>query len=93
MHRRIDDAGLGFLQEKVQNQERFTREDGMTLYACSDVAAIGMLANMVRERLYGDRTFFVRNRHLNPTNVCEADCLFCAFKSDPVSIVLYQSGF
>ena len=83
MHRRIENAGLGILQKKVEKQERLSGVDGMALYACPDVAAIGFLANMVRERLYGDKTFFVRNRHLNPTNVCEADCLFCAFKADP----------
>lgn len=83
--RRLERAGLGDIGAKVLAGERLDREDGLRLYAASDVALVGMLANHVRERLHGDRTFFVRNRHLNPTNVCEADCLFCAYKADPGS--------
>jgi aminodeoxyfutalosine synthase len=41
--------------------------------------AIGALANVVRERRHGDDAYFVRNMHLNPTNVCTADCKFCGF--------------
>ena len=81
--RRIQLAGLSEVGAKVVQGERLSLEDGMTLYRTSDIAALGMLANLARERLHGHRTYFVRNRHLNPTNVCEADCLFCAFKADP----------
>ena len=81
--RRIQLAGLSEVGAKIVQGERLSLEDGMTLYRTSDIAALGMLANLARERLHGHRTYFVRNRHLNPTNVCEADCLFCAFKADP----------
>jgi aminodeoxyfutalosine synthase len=83
MQQRLARAGLDAIQDRVLAGDRLTRDDGLTLYAIHDIAALGMLANVVRERLHGDRTYFVRNRHLNPTNVCEADCLFCAFKADP----------
>jgi aminodeoxyfutalosine synthase len=83
MQSRVAGAGLAAVAAKVRGGERLTAEDGLALYAATDVAAVGMLANLVRERLHGDRAYFVRNRHLNPTNVCEADCLFCAFKADP----------
>lgn len=83
MELRLERAGLGEITRKVKALERLSREDGLLLYGCSDVAAIGFLANFVRERMHGDRTYFVRNRHLNPTNVCEADCMFCAYKADP----------
>jgi aminodeoxyfutalosine synthase len=83
MLRRLDRVGLGAIAERVQCEERLTAADGLTLYGLADVAAMGILANLVRERLHGLRTYFVRNRHLNPTNVCEADCLFCAYKADP----------
>ncbi len=83
MLRRLQQSGLGDIAGRVASGERLDREDGLALYAASDVAAVGLLANQVRERLHGDRTWFVRNRHLNPTNVCEADCLFCAYKADP----------
>jgi aminodeoxyfutalosine synthase len=71
------------VSRRVLAGERLSREDGLLVEAAADVAAIGFLADLVRERLHGNRTYFVRNRHLNPTNVCEADCLFCAFKADP----------
>jgi aminodeoxyfutalosine synthase len=83
LERRLADAGLAPVAAKVAAGTRLDREDGLRLYGCPDAAAIGLLADRVRERLHGDRTYFVRNRHLNPTNVCEADCLFCAFKADP----------
>lgn len=81
--RRLERAGLEAIGTKVFSGRRLDRDDGLRLYAAADVALVGMLADHVRERLHGDRTYFVRNRHLNPTNVCEADCLFCAFKADP----------
>lgn len=81
--RRLESAGLGPVAEKVVAGVRLGEKDALALYSAPDAAAVGMLANLVRERLHGDRTYFVRNRHLNPTNVCEADCLFCAFKADP----------
>jgi aminodeoxyfutalosine synthase len=83
MQSRLQRAGFAEITSRVEAGERLSREDGLRLYASADVAAVGMLANLRRERLHGDRTYFVRNRHLNPTNVCEADCMFCAYKADP----------
>jgi aminodeoxyfutalosine synthase len=74
---------LAEVAQKVEAGVRLDAADALSLYAAYDVAMVGILADRVRERLHGDRTYFVRNRHLNPTNVCEADCLFCAFKADP----------
>mgnify|MGYP003471930838 CR=1 FL=1 len=45
----------------------------------SVVAALGALANHVREARHGDRAFYNRNVHLNFTNVCVASCKFCSF--------------
>jgi len=68
--------------ERVQAGERLGYQDGLTLYRHHDVAEVGALANLICERKNGDRAFFVRNQHLNPTNICEVDCLFCGFKRD-----------
>ncbi len=43
------------------------------------LAALGALANLVRERLHGDRTYYIINRHINYTNICVNGCRFCAF--------------
>jgi aminodeoxyfutalosine synthase len=74
-----DDPRLRPIAEKVIARERLNSDDAMALYGSHDVLAIGWLANQVRERLHGDRTYFNVNRHINPTNVCVAACRLCAF--------------
>ena len=74
-----DDAALWPLASKVQAGDRLSFADGVTLYRSPDVLAVGWLANLVRERLHGNLTFFNVNRHINPTNVCVASCRLCAF--------------
>ena len=74
-----DDAALLPIAEKVQSGTRLSLEDGIALYRSPDMLAVGWLANLVRERLHGNLTFFNVNRHINPTNVCVASCRLCAF--------------
>ena len=74
-----DDPTLEPLAGKVLRGERLSFEDGVTLYRSPDILAVGWLANYVREKLHGDRTYFNVNRHINPTNVCVASCRLCAF--------------
>ncbi len=74
-----DDPRLEPIARKVMAQERLSADDALTLYRTSDVLAVGWLANAVRERLHGNRTYFNVNRHINPTNVCVAACRLCAF--------------
>ena len=70
---------LDAIRSKVDRGERLSPEDGITLFQHPDVVAVGQLANQVRERLHGDRTYFNRNMRLEVTNVCVASCLFCSF--------------
>lgn len=74
-----DSARFATIAEKIHAREPLTFEDGVALYRHPDLLALGSLANAVRERLHGDRTYFNINFHINPTNVCEADCQFCSF--------------
>ena len=74
-----DDPLLREIHEKVAVSERLSFEDAVSLYRSRDVLAVGWLANSVRERLHGDKTYFNVNRHINPTNVCVAACRLCAF--------------
>lgn len=67
------------IYKKVENQERLTPEDGVRLYQHPNLTAIGYMANLVRERLHGKRTYFVRNQHINYTNICNKFCKFCSF--------------
>ncbi len=87
----IEDPRLRPVREKVESGERLSHDDGVALYRSSDILAIGYLANIVRERLHGDTTYFNVNRHINPTDVCVASCRLCAFgkqKRDPNSYTM-----
>jgi len=75
----FDDSRLNPIRGKVEAGERLSFEDGVTLYRTPDILALGYLANLVRERLHGSKTYFNVNRHINPTNVCVAACRLCAF--------------
>src|ERR1041385_9263356 len=75
----IDDPRLLPIREKVEAGERLSLEDGVTLFRSNDILAIGYLANLVRERMHGNTTYFNVNRHINPTDVCVASCRLCAF--------------
>ena len=72
-------AGLTGIYSKVISGERLTADDGLQLYETPDLNAVGALANIVRERMNGNKTYYVRNQHINYTNVCNKGCKFCAF--------------
>jgi aminodeoxyfutalosine synthase len=76
---RLSAAGLADIAKRLNIGDRLSQEDGERLFACPDLLALGALANAVRERLHGARTFFNHNIRLEATNVCVASCLFCSF--------------
>jgi aminodeoxyfutalosine synthase len=75
----FEDSRLLPLLNKVHAGERLSFEDGVTLYRSHDLLGIGYMANLVREKLHGNTTYFNVNRHINPTDVCVASCRLCAF--------------
>jgi len=78
----IRSAGFEDIYAKVAEGHPLSFEDGVRLYSSNAITAIGYLANLVRERKHGNQAFYVKNRQLNPTNVCEYNCMFCSFKRD-----------
>src|SRR6187431_225487 len=76
---RLKSAGLADIAEKLDAGERLPLEDGVRLFETPDLLAVGHLANREREKRHGARTYFNYNLRLEPTNVCEATCLFCSF--------------
>jgi aminodeoxyfutalosine synthase len=72
-------ARFSEIAAKVRAGERLGFDDGLALFEEPEFLAVGVLANEVRERLHGDRTFFNRNVRLEVTNVCVASCMFCSF--------------
>src|SRR6184192_3487935 len=84
-HRLIPDV-LRPIAEKIQSQERISDADAMALYQSSDLNALGMMANFVRERKNGNYASYIHNRYINYSNICVLSCQFCAFaarKRDP----------
>jgi aminodeoxyfutalosine synthase len=79
----FDCGPLSDIREKVEAGDRLSFEDGVRLYQSNDLATLGFLASIVRQRLNGNRVFYSVNLHLNHTNVCTARCLFCAFARRP----------
>ena len=79
MRTRLAAAGLEAIDEKLRARARLTFDEGVQLFACPDLLAVGWLANRERERRHGQKTFYNYNLRLEPTNVCEANCMFCSF--------------
>src|SRR5262245_53446964 len=70
---------LRIVAEKIIGQKRITPEDGLLLFEKGSLPFLGALANQVRERLHGDKTYFNRNFHIEPTNICVFACNFCSY--------------
>src|SRR6266566_2085765 len=84
-HRLIPDA-LRPVAENIEAQERISDVDALTLYRSNDLNALGMIANVVRERKNGNYATYIHNRYINYSNICVLSCQFCAFaakKRDP----------
>ncbi len=73
------DTNLRRIADKILQEERLTQEDGITLFEKGDIGLLGALANLVRERRHGNKTYFNRNFHIEPTNVCVFTCKFCSY--------------
>jgi len=65
--------------KKIQNRERISDEEALILYNNAPLSLLGVLANDIRERIHGDKTYFNKNIHIEPTNICIFDCKFCAY--------------
>ena len=67
------------IAEKVEAQQRISEGDALTLYGTNDLNALGMIANVVRERKNGNYATYIHNRYINYSNICILSCQFCAF--------------
>ena len=73
------DTDLKKIAEKVKQQIRISDEEGILIFEKGSLPFVGVLANFIRERLHGDTTYFNRNFHIEPTNVCVFSCKFCSY--------------
>ena len=70
---------LHVIAQKVFDNERITEDEGLLLFEEGELGYLGSLANYIREKRHGHRTFFNRNFHIEPTNVCIYTCKFCSY--------------
>jgi aminodeoxyfutalosine synthase len=75
----VKDPLLLNVGEKIIEGERISEEDTLLLFEKAPLSYVGMLANLVREKLHGNTTYFNRNFHIEPTNVCVFSCQFCSY--------------
>jgi aminodeoxyfutalosine synthase len=73
------DPALRMIGEKVLNQERIQMDEGVLLFEKASLSYVGELANHIRELRHGNKTYFNRNFHIEPTNVCVFSCAFCSY--------------
>lgn len=73
------DKDLRAIAGKVYSEQRITPGEGVLLYEKAPLAFAAHLANRIREKRHGDNTYFNRNFHVEPTNVCVYDCKFCSY--------------
>ncbi len=73
------DITLQQIAEKALNQQRILPNEGLYLLQNASLPWLGSLANTIREKLHGNYTYFNRNFHIEPTNVCVFSCNFCSY--------------
>lgn len=74
-----NDKDLKVIAEKVKQGKRITDEEGIILFERGSLSFVGALANFIREKFHGNKTYFNRNFHIEPTNVCVFSCKFCSY--------------
>src|SRR5437660_8082382 len=79
MNYQLIPKGLRPIAEKVEARQRVSEADALTLYRANDLNALGMIANVVRERKNGNYATYIHNRYINYSNICLLSCQFCAF--------------
>lgn len=75
----VADKDLKIIAEKIFEKQRISDEDALLLFEKGSLSFLGTLANYIREDLHGDKTYFNRNFHIEPTNVCVFACKFCSY--------------
>jgi len=70
---------LHAIAAKIDYRERISPAEGLYLFESAPLAILGAMANHIREKRHGNRTYFNRNFHIEPTNVCVFSCKFCSY--------------
>lgn len=73
------DTTLNNIAEKVYQNQRLSFDEGVYLFKHAELGFVGSLANYIREQKHGNNTYFNKNFHIEPTNICVFDCAFCSY--------------
>jgi aminodeoxyfutalosine synthase len=76
---RLVPPSLRSIYDKVVAAERIDDQEAVQLYRSTDINALGLIANVIRERKNGNRATYILNRYINYSNICILSCQFCAF--------------
>ena len=74
-----NDTDLQNIGNKILQHQRISFNEGVLLFEKGTLPYLGALANWVREQKHGNKTYFNRNFHIEPTNVCVFSCKFCSY--------------
>jgi len=72
-------ADVKSIIKKIDENSRITPEEGLFLFEHASLSLLGSVANRIREKKHGNTTYFNRNFHIEPTNVCVFSCKFCSY--------------
>jgi aminodeoxyfutalosine synthase len=70
---------LKLIRDKVISGTRINEEEALVLFEKAPLPFLSLLADHVRTKLHGNKTYFNRNFHIEPTNVCIYTCKFCSY--------------
>jgi aminodeoxyfutalosine synthase len=76
----IADKDIRSLSEKIISGERISDDEGILLFEKAETGLLGTLSNIIRERKNANNTYFNKNFHIEPTNICIYQCKFCSYK-------------
>jgi len=66
---------------KVLNGERIDFQEGVSLYREAELPLLALLADFIRQKKNGGNTYYNRNVHIEPTNICLYNCRFCSYSN------------
>ncbi len=75
----ITDKIVADIWDKIKSGDRLQDIEAVYLYESADLGIVAAMANWVREKKHSQKTFFNRNIHIEPTNVCIYTCKFCSY--------------
>lgn len=73
------DSSIKKISEKIVASDRISAEEGMVLYEKAELSLLALLADHIRKQLNGDLVYYIKNLHVEPTNICVYNCRFCSY--------------